>query len=208
MTKAIEQKRNLAEGSTKNQSFSARLHKMHPNEVGALLMRIDTKISSEPNNPKPYFDKGLALMRLKMFREAVETFKKSIDINPDNPAVHFQIANAFLESGQLPLAKRGYEKSITLNPKSSIAHHKLSVVLSKMGKNMDALEKAQTSLSLDPNKPNYLMHIGSLYVHLIRLDEGKEFFEKALKLDPSSIEIKQAIYNVERLRGNKEVLKN
>ena len=207
MTNSTKPNQRRAGKGAKNQSFSAQLQKMHPNEVGALLMRIDAKIAAEPNNPKPFFDKGLALMRLKMFREAVETFKKSIDLNPDNPAVHFQIANAFLEMGQLQLARKGYEKSISINPKSSIAYHKLSVVLNRMGKIMDALEKANKSLSLDPQKPNYLMHLGHLYVHLIRLDEGREFFEKALELDPQSIEIKQAIYNVERLKGNKEEAK-
>ena len=112
MMKPTKPKQKGTGESGKNRSFSAQLHKMHPNEVGALLMRIDAKISSDPNNPKPFFDKGLALMKLKMFREAVEAFKKSIDINPDNPAVHFQIANAFLETGQLQLARKGYEKSI------------------------------------------------------------------------------------------------
>ena len=48
-----------------NQSFAATVHSMHPNEVGSLLMRIDRKISKAPQNPKLYFDKGVALIRLR-----------------------------------------------------------------------------------------------------------------------------------------------
>ena len=51
MIKASKAKGYGAGKSSKNQSFSAQLHKMHPNEVGALLMRIDAKISSDA-----YFD--------------------------------------------------------------------------------------------------------------------------------------------------------
>ena len=95
-------------------------------------MRIDRKIS-KTKNPKVYFDKGLALIRLKLFKEAVEAFKNLLtSIQKAHP--HFQIGNAFLEMGQLPMAKKAFEKSLSINSASSIAHHKLSVVFSKMRK--------------------------------------------------------------------------
>ena len=103
------------------QSFSARLRDMHPNQIASLLIRVDAKISKQPNNPKLYFDKALALMKLKMFKEAVDTLKKSIDLNPESPSAHFQIGNAFLEMGRLKLAKKGFEQAISKTERFSVS---------------------------------------------------------------------------------------
>ncbi len=188
-------------------NFASKLQKMHPSDIGKVLLRIDSIIKKEPKNPKLFFDKGVALMRLKMYKEAAESLKRSIDLNPDSPPAHFQIASAFLEMGRLPLAKKGYEKAIDLNPNSSAAYFKLSIVLSKMGKNMDAIKDAEKAISLDPKRFHLHMNLGHIYVHLIRLDEARKCFEKAMELNPGALEIKQAIFNLERLQGNKEEAK-
>ena len=143
-------------------NFASKLQKMHPSDIGKVLLRIDSIIKKEPKNPKLFFDKGVALMRLKMYKEAAESLKRSIDLNPDSPPAHFQIASAFLEMGRLPLAKKGYEKAIDLNPNSSAAYFKLSIVLSKMGKNMDAIKDAEKAISLDPKRFHLHMNLGQI----------------------------------------------
>jgi len=56
-----------------------------------------------------------------MFSEAIEKFKKALEIQPNYPEAHYNIALAYSRTGEYQLARKHWEKVIEQAPQSSLA---------------------------------------------------------------------------------------
>ncbi|MCB4792514.1 MAG: tetratricopeptide repeat protein [Elusimicrobia bacterium] len=101
------------------------------------------------NLANSYFGLGVTYEDQGLVKEAVETYKKAIDIMPQSgPMVN--LANIYEKQGDLDGAQKIYEAAIRNNPNSSEAFNNLGSVLFKKGKYEDSIKCFKQALMLNP----------------------------------------------------------
>jgi len=82
-------------------------------------------------------------------------------------------------------AESEYKRAIALNANYATAHHWYSIFLGKMGRRRLAFEENASALRLDPVSPAMIQTTGALLNDERRFEEAKQYFQKAIELDPS-----------------------
>ena len=125
---------------------------------------IDVAIKQEPNNPKPYFFKGLALSRNNEFPEAEKLFKKAIELKKDDDTYYFYLATVQEKQNKLDDTIKSLKKAIEYNPENAMVFNYLGYLYAENNMNLDeSIELIQKALVLSPSNGAYLDSLGWAY---------------------------------------------
>lgn len=75
-----------------------------------------------------YFRHGLAFARKGQIWEAIDAYKKALELTPENPNLHYNLAIEYLKSNKFAEAAEEFKKVIELNPKEKDAYYNLGVL--------------------------------------------------------------------------------
>lgn len=98
--------------------------------------------------------KGIALTLAGKFEEAVELFRRAIELDPNRADAYDNLGNALAKMGKNEEAIEAYRRSIELYPDEAIAaspYDNLGLVLESMGQREKATEAYCYAISLAPN---------------------------------------------------------
>ena len=114
-----------------------------------------------PTFAEAAYSMGLVKYREKSLDEAVQHFKKALEINPyhekartalDNVAKKsFNDGNRAYKRGDLDGALEGYNKVLEFDEKFYQAHYQIGVIEAKMGNRDGAIDHYQQALDINPN---------------------------------------------------------
>jgi protein O-mannosyl-transferase len=94
---------------------------------------------------------GLALSRTGKPNEAMEAYRKAIELNPYLPSAHYELANRLFDQKAFAEATNHYFRAVWLDPKTEHKTH-LAVSLYALGKEPMALKYlAQAAMQKDPS---------------------------------------------------------
>ncbi|MFH0976589.1 MAG: tetratricopeptide repeat protein [Spirochaetota bacterium] len=142
---------------------------------------IDTAIKQEPNNPKPYFFKGLALSRHNNFPEAEKLFKKAIELKQDDDTYYFYLATVQEKQNKIEDTIKSLKKAIEYNPKNDMVFNYLGYLYADMNINIDeSIDLIQKALALSPSNGAYLDSLGWAYY---RKGDMKQALKKLLQAE-------------------------
>jgi TolB-like protein/Tfp pilus assembly protein PilF len=114
---------------------------------------------------------------------------KALDLDNSLAEAHTSLAWAtFHYDYDFATAEKGFERAIELNPRYATAHHWFGMCLAMMGRYEEGYTELQRAVRLDP-QGSYI-HFGSAFVHWCGHRHGRaiEQCEKALALDPNSVQ--------------------
>jgi tetratricopeptide (TPR) repeat protein len=80
--------------------------------------------------------------------EAVEHYKRAVQLKPDYPQACYDLGNALARQGKLDQAIENYERALQLKPDYAEAHYNFGVALASQGKSAEAMQHFQQGLSL------------------------------------------------------------
>ncbi len=80
-----------------------------------------------------YSDLGFVLDQLGRRGEAVECYKKALDLNPQCGPAHFNLAVALVGEGKLEEAVRELREALRVDPGNAEAHRNLRAILARQG---------------------------------------------------------------------------
>jgi len=125
---------------------------------------IDMAIKQEPNNPKPYFFKGLAFSRKNDYAEAEKLIKKAIELKKDDDTYYFYLATVQEKQNKIEDTIRSLKKAIEYNPKNDTVYNYLGYLYVEKDMNLDeSIELIQKALELSPSNGAYLDSLGWAY---------------------------------------------
>jgi tetratricopeptide (TPR) repeat protein len=110
----------------------------------AALQKVDAAISSNPQDARARFLKGLILTEQNKTEEAIQVFTSLTRDYPELPEPYNNLAVLYAAQGQYALAQESLEMAIRTHPSYAVAHENLGDVYAKMAS--EAYDKA---LSLD-----------------------------------------------------------
>lgn len=141
----------------------------HPAEAIGIL---DEAVARFPGDVRVPVVRGVFLMRLERYEEAVVQFERVYDLIGEDegaarmvpPLFYFWYGGACERVGRFADAERGMEKYLTLNPGSPEALNTLAYLWAEQGRNLDqALDYIGKALLKEPDSGAYLDTLG--WVH-------------------------------------------
>jgi len=98
-----------------------------------------------------YFQGVHLLESEKKYTEALEIFRKILEINPNYAQAHYQIGEIYRLTDELKKAKVYYQNAINLKPDYLSAHYHLGLIKMELGKYEDALASFKETIRINPD---------------------------------------------------------
>lgn len=152
-------------------------------EVAKRIVSVRPK--SDVAVPKAYNYIGLFLQGQGKMDEAIDAFRKAIELNPRLALVHDNLANALSGQDKKDDADSEYRKAIEIDPLDPEAHIYLGLFWSEQGKINEATAEFRKATELDPTNADYRNGFGILLKNHGALDDAIAEYRKAIELDPA-----------------------
>ncbi|GEM_PF-6858513 len=115
-----------------------------------LTLALST-VRSRPDSPVAYYLLGNAYLNREQNREALEAFRRSVDLNPSFPHARMNLARSYHLLGQLDDAIREYRLSLEAVPDSVQLHGALADAYYQKGQLAEAAAQLRQKIVLSPD---------------------------------------------------------
>lgn len=130
---------------------------------------------------------GLVYSLKNKHGQAIEAYKKSLELNSDSHVVKTNLGNAYAIIGDTQSAITCFQTALKLNPQDDQALSNMGWVYAK-GKQYDmAIQCFEKAAALKPKDPKIWNDFGNIFAELGQYDEAILRYEKALKLNPEDL---------------------
>ncbi len=134
-----------------------------------------------------YFQFGSASERAGRITEAVGLFEKALKMSPDFAEALNYLGYMWAERGtNLDRARKMIERAVSLQPTNAAYLDSLAWVLFKQGDARAALGQMEKAMRFNTDPDATLFdHLGDIHAALKQADKAREFWRKALDLEPN-----------------------
>jgi len=144
------------------------------------------------SNYKDFLDDGIMFFYDGKFKDAINCFNKSIELNKTFSVTYFYRGASYHSLGEYDDAMLDYTKSIALDPKMTDAYYnRAKVILSRKDIENPDIQKAITdlekALELDENFADALYAMAAAYKKLEDYHKTLEYIERLLKISPEHV---------------------
>ncbi len=148
--------------------------------------------------------RGIALFQQKRFDAAEKLFKDLARRSSRNAdTYHYFLGSIYLEQKRFDLARKSFEKAIELNPTNDSALNALGYMLADLGKDLPMARKlVEQANRLNPGAPHILDSLGWVSFKMGRLDEAREYVERAARLIGEDAEVFEHLGDIYRAQGD------
>ncbi|MEM2088958.1 MAG: tetratricopeptide repeat protein [Thermoproteota archaeon] len=139
-------------------------------------------------DPHYYNNKGIVLIHLGKYEEAINEFDKAVRLNPKNPDYHNNKGLALLNLRRYKEAEKEFTKAVRLNWRNPSYRFNKGQALLELKKYGEAINEFNRAVELDPNNPDYYYYKGLALLKLTKYWESKKEFDKATELNPNNLD--------------------
>lgn len=151
------------------------------------------RTKNNSDDPEAQMALGGAYIKEGKYKEAVQTFKKAIELGPLSLAqAYFYIGFSYRNLGMLKEAEVSFKEAARVDPANSEAYEYLGIVYTEQGKLKEAVEALREAIQIAPDSVEAHYNLGVTYSRL--WNSGKSdvkvqnelinAFSKAIKLKP------------------------
>jgi hypothetical protein len=126
--------------------------------------------------------------QLAYWTDTISLFEHAVAVTADNPAAQFAIGVGLEKSGDASKAMVRYRVATAIDPTYHSAYYNMGQLLRKRACWPEAAEAYLRAAAHNPNDVATELNLASVLPHVGRFDDAVLHFEKALSLDPDSIE--------------------
>jgi len=154
--------------------------------TNALVAADTATTASTPKPAPPITDemRGDIHMARKMYREAVEVYRKA----GDSAILTNKIGIAYHQMLELEQAKKHYEKAIKMSPMYSEAINNLGTIYYAKKSYRKAVSQYKKALKVNPNSASIHSNLGTAHFARKKYKDAFASYQKALELDPEVFE--------------------
>jgi Tfp pilus assembly protein PilF len=134
-------------------------------------------------------------------KEAVDTFKKALDMRPNSVRERVNYGLALLKAGETPAAVAELEKAQEQDPSVPHTWFNLGIIAKKDGDSPRAIQQLEGMEKLVPNDPKTRYNLGVLYKQAGDREKAASELEKAETLDPNFSAPHLQLFNLYRAMG-------
>lgn len=157
-------------------------------------------LAKNPNCWAGYLNLGLGRMLKGETDEAINDYRKALEINPSYVEAFNNLGNALLKKGQVDEAMVQFQTASKINSNYAPAESNWGNGLMQGGRLDEAMAHYLKALEINPDYTDAHINLGMALVQKGQVDEGIIQFQKALDIDPHS---DVSLYNLGNALGQK-----
>jgi len=151
------------------------------------MVNIDFKDATPAkiNEAIKNFDKAVAKGQAGQVKEALQLFKKVLEVIPEHIDARRNLAKAYIELGNTDQAKKHLDICIQIKPKDCWSYIMLGNIYTKHERNLDVAEfYYECGLQNHPEDSMLINNYANLMLEKGNFSKAEELFKQALKLKP------------------------
>jgi len=137
-----------------------------------------------------HYTLGNVLAQKRQVDEAIEHYRKSLQIDPDYVQTHNNLGIAYAELGRFDEAISEYETALRLRPDFAEASSNLGVVLATVGRPDEAIARFEQALRVRPDYAEAHLNLAYIFAQRGRGDEAERHLAEAKRLRAAHTEPK------------------
>ena len=141
-------------------------------------------LSCNPRNPTAHLSLGVAAENQGCLAEAVEHYRKAIELDHEYAQPHNDLAGILLKDGRLDEALAEYKEALRIDPEYANAHTNYGVALLRQDRVAEAIDHFRRALAIDPHLSLAYYNLGTVLTRQGKLGEAVVEFRKALDIQP------------------------
>jgi len=141
---------------------------------------------TSPNSVKTAYNYALVLKNNGRTADAIDWYRRAIDIWPEHYSAWFNLGNTLRETGQTDKAIEAYRRAHELVPEDPEPLHNLALTYKSAGMTEKAVETFETIHALRPGDPTVLMNIGATWAEAEEYDRAMGVFREIVASDPKN----------------------
>lgn len=138
---------------------------------------------------------GAVLASLGRLQDAANAFERAASIEPSNPRYQFNLANTQLDRGAYEEAVKNYQRIVLKQPRHYGALYHQALALTRLERYSEAA-KILHPVCLENGSVDAFELYGTVLVKLKRYDHAREVFDRALMLNPNSVNSKIGLADI------------
>jgi tetratricopeptide (TPR) repeat protein len=132
-----------------------------------------------------HFSEGLRMHRERLLTQAVEAYRKAVEIDPGYFEGYYNLGLAAYDLKDLPTSLRAYEVALKLNPESADARYNFGLALHQGGFHYDAALELERILTNRPGETRTHLTLAKIYSdELFQTDLARRHYQQVLRLAP------------------------
>jgi rhomboid protease GluP len=168
------------------------------------IEEFNRAIASDPAFAQAHNVIGVAYLRKDSYEQAIDAFKKCLELNPEagvREMAHYNLGLAYLSLSRNDEAIGAFNQSLQLNSQDPETHHFLGMAY--LGKKLydQAITAFQQSIKLKPDLVGPRIGLGDAYEAKGLRDQAIAAYEEALKLNPAAEEVQQKLNELKAERA-------
>lgn len=150
------------------------------NNRAPIAAPLDNLCMNYNNLGVSYYEKGA-------IAEAVDEYKKAIEIDPAYAESYNNLAGAYYRLGENEKSIILYRRAIGLNPNFTEAYYGLGNVYAEITDTENAIACYKKAIGLDPDFIEAYNNLGFVYGNIGKAEEAENIFKNILKIDPKYV---------------------
>lgn len=131
-----------------------------------------------------YYNMGLIYHYLDKYEEAIECYKKSLELNPKKDDAYNNMGTTYRKLGKEQEAIESYKQAIEINPKQNDAYYNMGNAYDDIGKYEKAIELYTKAIEINPKDDGSYYNMGNTYRKLGKYEESIELYKKSIEINP------------------------
>jgi len=141
---------------------------------------------NSPSSPQNHNNLGDYYARYGKYDQAVEEFKKAIELKKGYADAYHNLANTYFKMGNIDLTIENYLKAVEFNPKLWQSYQNLSAIYFDRGNYSLAESSLNKAIAINPENTNIHLNLAIVYLQQKKFDQAKKEINISLQLDPNN----------------------
>jgi arylsulfatase A-like enzyme/Flp pilus assembly protein TadD len=151
-----------------------------------VIPRYREVLRREPGLKLVHYKLGQALFHTARYSDALEEFKKAIQLGGDEALATFDLAQTYLKLKRTEEAILGFERTVQLDPAHYRARTNLGVLYKNAGRIQDAIRQFEKALESAPGSVNALGNLGVAYSIAGQQEKAITTLKRAIEFAPQN----------------------
>lgn len=171
-------------------------------EFPAAVIEFSNALQVDPNFAAAHFQLAQCYLKMQRFPDAYGELRRTVELDPENRKASLDLGLMLIAGHNYGQAESLVEKLKQNDSNGSDAPLLLSELYRVQGKSDLALQQIQQALSLDPNRAQLYVQLGTLQQSgAANVSAAEGSFQKALQLDPKFVPAIEALATLYQSAG-------